>query len=291
MDIGNLLQVKSGDLTPAQQQALRYVASHLEEAVFLTASGLARRAGVSEATVVRLAQALGFDGYPAMRRWLREELRDRLSTVERMEHAVAVGGEEGDVLLRVLRQDIQNISGTLRDTSMVSFRRAVEDIRAFGRISVVGLRGAHAPAVILATYLRFLGKEVQLLRPGYGEIWDVVQELGTRDLVVGISFPRYTRLTVEVVQQARSQGARVGAITDSPFSPLASHAHWVLTARCDMDSFIESFTAAVSLINALVTAAGIGERERVLEALRERETVWEQKGVYLSREARRRPPR
>jgi len=261
---------------------MQYIMDHYEEAIFLTASQLAHRVGVSEATVVRLAQALGFDGYPGMQQKFRESIQNRLSTVTRLEHTVDQVRQMGDVVVKVLQEDIQNLSHTLRDLPVEVFEQAVADMMAAKRVLVVGLRGAHAPALTLATYLRFLGKQAQLLAPGHGELWDILQGLGKTDLVVGISFPRYTRVTLEIVEYARKKRARVGAITDSPLSPLARHAHWVLTAQCQLDSFIESFTAATSLVNALLTAMSIQDPKKTLRILRQREALWEEKGVYTT---------
>ena len=269
-------------LTPAQRRILQYIIEHYEEAIFLTASQLAQNVGVSEATVVRLAQALGFDGYPGMQRKFRQGLQDRLSTVTRLEHTVDHVRQTGDIVVKVLQEDIHNLSQTLRNLSLDIFERAVADLSSAKRIFVVGLRGAHAPALTLSTYLRFLGKQAHLLVPGHGEMWDILQGLGRSDLVVGISFPRYTQLTVEVLQHARKKRARVGAITDSPLSPLARHANWVLTAHCQLDSFIESFTAATSLINGLLTAMSLQDPGKTLRILREREALWEEKGVYAT---------
>ena len=269
-------------LTPAQRRIMHYIIEHYEEAIFLTASQLAQNVGVSEATVVRLAQALGFDGYPGMQRKFRQGLQDRLSTVTRLEHTVDHVRQTGDIVVKVLQEDIHNLSQTLRNLSLDIFERAVADLQSAKRIFVVGLRGAHAPALTLATYLRFLGKQAHLLVPGHGEMWDILQGLGRSDLVVGISFPRYTQITVEVLQHARKKRARVGAITDSPLSPLARYAHWVLTAHCQLDSFIESFTAATSMINALLTAMSIQDPGKTLRILREREALWEEKGVYAT---------
>ena len=282
MPLQELLFDNSVRLTPSQRRIMQYIMDHYEEAIFLTASELAQRVGVSEATVVRLAQALGFGGYPGMQKKFREGLQNRLSTVTRLEHTVDHVRQMGDVLVKVLQEDIQNLTTTLRDLPLEAFEQAVGDMENAKRILVVGLRGAHAPALTLATYLRFLGKQAQLLVPGHGELWDILQGLGRTDLVVGISFPRYTRITLEILEHARRQKAQVGAITDSPLSPLARDAHWVLTAQCQLDSFIESFTATTSLVNALLTAMSIRDPEKTLRILREREALWEEKGVYLS---------
>jgi DNA-binding MurR/RpiR family transcriptional regulator len=282
MPLQELLDNNQVRLTPAQRRMLRFIMEHYEEAIFLTASQLARKVGVSEATVVRLAQTLGFQGYPAMQKKFREELRSRLSTVTRLEHTVDRIRHEEDVLVKVLQEDIQNLSQTLRDLSLEVFKQAVTEIGAAKRVWVAGLRGAHAPALTLTTYLRFLGKEAYLLAPGHGEVWDILQGLGSQDLVIGISFPRYTRFTIDILAYARRQGARVGALTDSPLSPLGRHAHWVLTAHCRLDSFIESFTAALSVVNALLTAVSIRNPRKTLRILKEREAIWEEKEVYAT---------
>ena len=282
MPFQELLVDKRVRLTRSQRRIMQYIVDNYEEAIFLTASQLAHSVGVSEATVVRLAQALGFDGYPGMQSKFREGLQDRLSTVTRLEHTVDHVRQVGDVVVKVLQEDIQNLSQTLRNLPIEVFEQAVKDIEKAKRVFVVGLRGAHAPALTLATYLRFLGKRAQLLMPGHGELWDILQGLEKTDLVIGISLPRYTTITVEVLEHARSQRARVGAITDSPLSPLARYAHWVLTAESQLDSFIESFTAVTSLINALLTAMSIQKPAKTLRILREREAIWEEKGVYIS---------
>ena len=282
MPFQELLVGNRAHLTPAQRRILQYIIEHYEEAIFLTASQLAQNVGVSEATVVRLAQALGFDGYPGMQKKFRQGLQDRLSTVTRLEHTVDHTRKTGDVVVKVLQEDIHNLSQTLRNLSLDIFERAVADLQSAKRVFVVGLRGAHAPALTLATYLRFLGKQAYLLAPGHGEMWDILQGLARSDLVVGISFPRYTQITLEVMQHARKKKARVGAITDSPLSPLARHAHWVLTATCQLDSYIESFTAATSLINALLTAMSIQDPGKTLRILRQREALWEEKGIYTT---------
>jgi DNA-binding MurR/RpiR family transcriptional regulator len=276
---------KQEKLTRAQKQVLKYILEHHEEAVFLTAAKLSRKAGVSEATVIRLAQVLGFNGYPDLQGRLREEFQDRLSTVSRFQETARQVGTEGDILLKIMQEDIRNLSHTLRDLPSETFRQAVKAIAGAGRIYVVGLRGAHAPALVLALYLRFLKKDVQLLTPGTGDIWNNIFGVGPRDLVVGISFPRYTRLTVEILAYARQQGAGIGAITDSPLSPLAEFADWVLPVYSRLDSFIESFTAAVSLVNALLTAVSIQNLDKTIQSLREREELWQSKKIYVSKAA------
>ena len=282
MALHELLSKRRPQLTPAQTRTAEYIMTHHEQTVFLTASALARKAGVSEATVVRLAQSLGFDGYPDMQRFLRESIQDRLTTVQRLEKSAERAGSNGNLLQKVIGQDILNLQKTMETVPPEVFQKAVREIRDAKRVYIAGLRGAHGPATTFCLYLRFLEKEAVLLKPGIGALWDSIQDVGAGDLVVGISFPRYTRTTMEILEQARFQGARVGAVTDSPLSPLTRRAHWVLTAECRLDSFIESFTATMSLINALLTALSLDRPKKTIGALEKREALWEAKGTYIA---------
>jgi DNA-binding MurR/RpiR family transcriptional regulator len=282
MPFNSLLSEKKVHLTSAQQRALEYIIDNYEEAIFLTASRVAQRAGVSEATIVRLAQRLGFDGYPAMQRMLREDFQSRLSTVTRLEQTVKNVRDEEDILVKVMQEDLRNLTQTLRSLPIETFRRAVADMGKAQRIFVAGLKGSHGPALVLARYLRFLKEETYLLEPGYGALWDILYGIGPNDLVIGISFPRYTKLTVEILEYAHNHGAQVGAITDSILSPLATYADWVLPVHCKLDSFIESFTAAMSLVNALLTAVSIQNPRETLQSLKGREMLWKEKDIYIT---------
>jgi len=281
MPIPALIAAKRLQLTDSQSRAAQYIMDHYDEAIFLTASKLAAKVGVSEATIVRLAQVLGFDGYPKMQRMLRENLQNRLTTVSRLEKTVKNVRDDGDILTKIMQEDIRNLSQTLQDISLETFHRAVVDMKNARRIYVVGLRGAHAPALVLALYLRFLKKQSSAVIPGYGDVWNTLHGMGGEDLVIGISFPRYTKLTIDVLEYAHEQGAKVGAITDSLISPLARHADWILPVHSRLDSFIESFTAAMSLVNALLTALSVQDPEETMRALKERELLWQRKEIYV----------
>ncbi len=268
-------------LSKTQRKILRYITEHYEEAIFCTAASLSKQAEVSEASVVRLAQALGFDGYPAMQKALREDLHNRLSTVTRLEKSLQNVQHNGNLLSKVMQQDMENLSLTLQDIPYDTFQQAVTGMQEVQRIFVIGLRGSHAPALTLALYLRYLNKDAHLLSPGFGDVWNHIYDIRPDDLIIGISFPRYSRLTVEVIKYAHEQGAHVGVITDSLLSPLSRYAQWVLTARSRLDSFIESFTASMSIVNALLTALSVQTPEETRRILQDREALWKKKGIYL----------
>ena len=280
MPYDRLLNGKAEGLTPSQKKLLNYILANDEEAVFLTIQELSQRVKVSVATVVRLARALGYAGFPEFQQELRAIFRDKLTTVFRLRKAAQKETSEENVLVKVLQQDIENITETMKQVSGDDFRRFVGALNAAERIVIIGLRSAHSLAVLMGIALGFLQRDVWIVTPGIGDMWDRLLGLKKDDVVVGICFPRYTKETVEVLRFAHEKGVRTLAITDSPISPLARYAECVLPARCRMDSFIESFTAALSLINAVVTALGLCRQQKTLDSLKGLEAFWKRQKIY-----------
>jgi DNA-binding MurR/RpiR family transcriptional regulator len=285
-----LLKERARHLTKSQRKLLDYVLSHEDEAIFLNIEDLAKSAKVSESTVVRLSKALGFKGFPQFQKELRLIFRSKLTTTSRLERTVQKRTGEGDVLYKVLEADMNNIAETLRETSLDEFTEFVKAINSARRVAVIGLRSVYSLATFFRVALQFLQKDVWTIEPGLGDLWDRLLRLKRDDVIIGISFPRYTRETVEVFRFARSKGVKTLAITDSLISPLAQEADHVLTARYQMDSFIESFTAAFSLINALVTAVGISSKRKTLSSLKALEDTLERHRVYYPTPGESRSP-
>ena len=284
MTYNRLLNEKADSLTPSQKKLLNYILSNDEEAVFLTIQDLSKRVSVSVATVVRLAKALGYAGFPQFQQELRLLFRDKLTTVSRIQKAAQKETSEENVLVKVFQQDIENITETMRQVSVNDFKRFVKALNSARRVVIIGLRSAHSLAVLMGVALQFLQRDVWIVAPGIGDMWDRLLGLRKDDVVVGICFPRYTKETVEVLRFAQQKGIKTLAITDSPISPLARYAECVLPARCKLDSFIESFTAAISLINAIVTAVGLYRKEATMSSLKQLEEFWKRQGIYFEKE-------
>jgi DNA-binding MurR/RpiR family transcriptional regulator len=258
LKLDDIRKQDTGPLTPTQRRVMDFVLKRPEEVVFLTASRLALRLDLSDTSIVRLAQALGYDGYPDLQRHLRGLVQNRLATVGRLGETAKRAETEKDVFKNVLLKDSQNLARTLEDTDLKSFKGVIDVLKNAERVFVIGLRSTNCLATFLTTALRFL----------------------RRDVVVGFSFPRYTKVTVEVIRYAREMGAQVVAVTDSELSPLAGSADWVLTVPYEIDSYMESFTAALSLVNAIVTALAFRSKEDTIETLREMEESWAARGIY-----------
>jgi DNA-binding MurR/RpiR family transcriptional regulator len=284
-----LLPLPKTPLTRLQTRLADYILKNADDVVFMTVAQLAEASGVSDATVVRLAQTLDFEGFPEMKQHLRSFMMARHDTVSRLKQT-SLGICSVDELVSVLvQQDAKNLAETAEDMDISNIIRIAHVLKDAKDINILGLRSAHSLAVLLSSTLGFLGKRVRLIVPGTGEMWRDVSMMTQDSVVVAISFPRYTRLTVEVAESAHLAGAVVVSLTDSPLSPLAPFSDHILTARCSFDGFIESYVTILSLINALVTAVAFLDGDKAVIQLRRMEQLWEEKNIYYRAEKRNLP--
>ncbi len=278
-ELAGRIRAKGPVLSDGQRAVADYILHEYERAAFLTAAKLGAKVGVSESTVVRFATALGYNGYPEMQQILQDIVRSKLTTVDRLLGSVNCLGDES-VLSKVMQQDCDNIRNTLHETNPESFEQAITLLLGARRIYVSGLRSASSLAMFLSLCLNWALGNTQALVSGVEDWIEQLSKLGPEDVVVAISFPRYTRKTIDVADFAARRGAKVLAITDSVMSPLARHAEVVLTARSSIDSFVDSFAAPLSLINAILTAVGQRAKDQTVASLARLEGEWSRYRVF-----------
>ena len=279
-DLITKIQSELPGFSKGQKQIARFILEHYDKAAFMTASRLGVTVGVSESTVVRFATELGYDGYPHLQRALQEMIRNKLTSVQRMEVAGdRMGGR--DVLQTVLHADTDMIRVTLDEIDRDAFQGAVDALMGAKRIYILGVRSSSALASFLGFYFNLLFENVTLVHTNsVSEIFEQVLRVGPGDVLFGISFPRYSKRTLSAMQYARDRGARVIALTDSQLSPLARVADHVLLARSDMASFVDSLVAPLSVINALIVAVGMSRRDEIEQTFNKLERIWEEYDVY-----------
>ncbi|MDN5318859.1 MAG: hypothetical protein PWR00_822 [Thermovirga sp.] len=268
------------NLTPGQQKTARFLLEKTKEVAFLTASQLGEKVGVSESTVIRLASALGFDGYPALRMAVQDLLMERLTTLER----IGEYSEQETVSLfyKAIESDIDSLNGVRSTLDVVAIERLGMEIAKAKSILVVGHRSSRALAYYLFHYLSWLFANVELL-----DLETAVEKVTNADketLVIGISFPRYTTWTVNILKYAQKRKLKVAAITNDYSSPLALSSELVITAPWNPLSFIDSFTAPISIINCVILAAARAIDEDMREKLAELEEIWKETNVYCGKE-------
>lgn len=279
-DLITKIQSELPGFSKGQKQIARFILEHYDKAAFMTASRLGVTVGVSESTVVRFATELGYDGYPHLQRALQEMIRNKLTSVQRMEVAGdRMGGR--DVLQTVLHADTDMIRVTLDEIDRDAFQGAVDALMGAKRIYILGVRSSSALASFLGFYFNLLFENVTLVHTNsVSEIFEQVLRVGPGDVLFGISFPRYSKRTLSAMKYARDRGARVIALTDSQLSPLARVADHVLLARSDMASFVDSLVAPLSVINALIVAVGMSRRDGIEQTFNKLERIWEEYDVY-----------
>ena len=264
-----------------QKRIALYIEEHYDKAAFMTASKLGETVGVSESTVVRFATELGYDGYPKLQKAMQEMIRNKLTSVQRIEVTSGRIGD-GNVLDSVLNQDIEKIRRTIEETSHEDFARAVDEICAAKRIYIFGVRSTGAIASFLAYYfeLIFDNNVILINTTSPSSTYEHIFRITEEDVMIGISFPRYSSTAIEAMNFARSRGAHAVAITDSMASPLVQSADSILIARSDMASIVDSLVAPLSLINALIVATVLKKKDEVTETFCLLEDVWNREGVY-----------
>ena len=263
-----------------QKRIGQYILENCDKAAFMTASRLGKLVEVSESTVVRFASELGYDGYPGMQRALQEMIRSRLTSTQRIEAA----GERlarRDLLEAVVQSDTEKLREMVAQVDRDAFDRAVETIRHARHIYILGARSSSFVAGYLNFYMHLLFENVTLVQfTAAGEMLEQLLHIGEGDVMIAISFPRYSRITVNTVQFARDRGATVIAVTDNEMSPVYSLAQEALLIPCEMISFVDSMVAPLCMMNALLVGLAYRMGADVSATFAKLEDIWNAYGVF-----------
>ena len=279
-DILTVIQENMSTFSKGQKRIANYILESYDKAAFMTASRLGKTVSVSESTVVRFAAELGYDGYPSMQRSLQKMIRNRLTSVQRIEVSNDRIGDQ-DLLSSVLQSDIEKIRLTLEEVDRQSFDRAVDAIVSARKIYIMGVRSSASLATFLSFYFNLIFDNViSVAANTASEVFETMLRVGAEDVVIGVSFPRYSSRTVQAMNFARDRGATTIAITDSEASPLAAISRYTLKARSDMASFVDSLVAPLSMVNALLVAVSRKKGDELSRTFQTLEQIWEEYGVY-----------
>lgn len=237
-------------------------------------------ASVSRSTVVRFATQLGYKGYPEFQKALGELVRTKLNSIQRME--VTYGRiDRSEILATVLQSDIEKIKQTLESVDNHAFELAVDTILAAKKVYVIGIRSCAPLAKFLTFYLNLICEDVvEVDTNSSSEIFEQLIRIGEEDVIIGISFPRYSMRTLKALEFASNRKAKVITLTDSVNSPMNLYSSCNLIAKSDMASIVDSLVAPLSVINALVVALCMKKQDDVIETLETLEDIWDEYQVY-----------
>ena len=277
-----LHQIESGfnGFSKGQKRIATYILENYDKAAFMTASKLGKLVGVSESTVVRFAAELGYDGYPNMQRDLQDIIRSRLTSTQRIRAAGELF-DRRDVLSVVAESDMSKLRYMAEESNPDDFSSAVARITSAKHVYIFGMRSSTFVAGYLHFYMRLLFKNVTMVQASSaGEVFEQLLHVGPGDVLIAISFPRYSRITMNAVKFARDRGATIIAVTDNELSPVYQMSDEALLAPCEMISFVDSMVAPLCLINALLVAMAGQMGERVSTTFAELEDIWNEYGVF-----------
>lgn len=279
-DLIKRIQEKLPGMSKGHKLIAKYISDHYEEAAYMTAAKMGENVGVSESTVVRFAIEMGYDGYPKLQKALQELIKNKLTAVQRLEVS-SKRIDENNILKSVLQSDMEKIKATLEEIEKESFDNIVECILNARNIYIVGVRSSASIASFMSFYFNLILDNVRLVNTtSESEMFEQIFRAGKEDVVIGISIPRYSKMTAKALKYAKNNDAKVVAITDSKESPIAKHADYSLIARSDMASFVDSLVAPLSVINALIVAIGIRKKESISKSFETLEKIWDEYQVY-----------
>ena len=279
-DILTKIETMMPEFSKGQRAIGQYMLEHYDKAAYLTASKLGAVVRVSESTVVRFAIELGFEGYPELQKSLQELIRTKLTSVQRMEITNDRIGD-GEVLSKILAGDIDKIRTTLDRIDPAAFDAAVDAIIGAKHIYISGMRSASLLSGFLGYYFNLMFPDVRTVQAtSSSEMFEQLFRIDEGDVFIGISFPRYSKRIIDAIDFAKSKGAVTVALTDSDASPLAACADHLLIARSDMASFVDSYVAPLSVINALIVAVSKKKQQDVSETFEKLEAIWDEYDVY-----------
>lgn len=283
IDISHRIRNLYATFSKGQKKIANAILNDYDKVAYMTAAKLGFFVGVSESTVVRFANELGYEGYSEFQRSVQELVRARLTPNQRIEITKQRFGS-GDVLENVMESDINKIRYTLDRINRDTFSKSVDSILAAKNIYVMGARSTECLALVLKYNLSLIFDNVKFIQPtSTAEVFEQMFSIGSEDVLIAFSFPRYSSKMVSAVKYARQNGAKVVVFTDSAVSPLAEYATCLLTAQSDMASFMDSLVAPISIINAIIVEITRRKEKEITERFDKLEKVWDEYDVYAKR--------
>lgn len=284
MDTGeNLLTVlnrKFSAMSKGQKQIAAYLTKYHEKAVFMNAAQIAKEAGVSESTVVRFASWLGYEGFPQFRKALEQLVKKRLDTVHKIEFSKKKSTRK-ELICAVLQSDIAKLEDTMESMDLTALDLAIDNILQAEHVYIIGIRNCAPLAQCLHFYLHMICPQLTLLQStSNSEIFEQMMRISKKDVLIAISFPRYSMRTLKAMEFADSRQAKIIAITDSVYSPMSLYSSCSLLAKSDLSSVVDSLVAPLSIINALVMALYMERQDEVLTNMELVDNLWEEYQIY-----------
>ncbi len=276
-DLLGRIRQKYLTLSKSHKKIADYILENYDKVAFMTASTLGKNVNISESTVVRFANAIGYEGYPQLQKELQETIKTKLTTVQRFE--LSKEHQEAEYLTKIMFNDMDHIRQTIDQFDYELIHKVIGEIISAKKVYILGLRSSSVLANYLGFYLNFILPEIHIIQESAQDVYDQLLNLSRDDVLIVLSFPRYSKRTYDCVNYAIKNHATIIGITDGMNSPLYEKVKYCLIAKYNMNTFIDSFVAPMSLINALIIGVSM-RKEGVEKNLEKLERIWDDYGVY-----------
>ena len=260
----NILQIikqNQSRFTPQQARIANYLLNHHDKVAFLTATQLAREIGVSQPTVIRFAQLLGFPKFHLFVEAFQRLLRAELTSADRFNLSLLSDRPAFEGSSNIILREIKTLTQFARTFPQDAFDKVVKDICQSRSVSVLGTRGSASLAQYLAYFLGKVKGNVFACTNGSTNDFDRLLQLQSGDLVVALAFPRYPRESVEMIRFCHKRNLRCIGITDKPESPLTAFCDTNLIIPITFSTIFDSYCSVLCLFNMLVTEVGKTSKE------------------------------
>jgi DNA-binding MurR/RpiR family transcriptional regulator len=280
LDVLSLIREKKRTLKGKKYLVGKYILDNYREAAFATVAELAEKAGVSRATVIRLAMDLGFEGYQQLQEAIQGTVQRDLTTIDRLKEYNQHLEEDGNPAIRVLLNDIQNLEDTLRGLHVKTIHKITKRIIEADRIVILAVGKVATLARLMELILsQSLGSVVNINTSSY-LAYQELAKCGPNSLIIAFGFPRYPRETIELLKAAHQEGIPIVSITDSEMSPLVEYSEHVLIVKVKLVSHIDSYVALLSVIQAIATSVSLKRWDETVKRLKRIERLWKKNKVF-----------
>jgi len=279
-DLISIIKKNFHKFSRGQKLIAQFIIDHYDKAAFMTAAKIAETVDVSESTVVRFASALGYSGYPEMQKALQVLIKNKLTTVQR----ISLNDDVNDKLKlhkRNLKNEMNNLRYLYDHFDMEALDKATELILEADRVFVLGLRTSSTLSNYLGFYLDVILNNAKVLNnSGVNSLYEEIIRIKEDDLLIIISYPRYSRTTLDAARFVKERNTKILAITDTEESPAYELADVSLLSKSNIVSFVDSLVVPMAMINQLIINISLREKEEIVEYFNTLERLWDHNSIY-----------
>ena len=278
-DIYEKIAKKTEAMSKSQKKIANYILKNRDNVAFMNVSELAEEAEVSQASIIRFATFMGYKGYPQLQSELREKTREQLNIRDRLTISYEEYNENDAGIAKIFKEDINRINTTLAGLNFETFHAVIEEIIKARRVYIVCGRSAVALGSFFHYYLNMALGNVELVS-SFDNREELMHDVQEGDVVIAITFSMYTRRTVEILEYAYKKNALTISITDYMTSPVIKSSRYYLLTETRFNTYLDSFVAPLSLINAILTYIGKHKNTELEARLTSLEKMWKEFDVF-----------